>query len=277
MKTNAWRKAREVLVQLVLALGAVIVILPFLYMFFTALKTSAENLMWPPRFLPQRPTLSNYAAVFEKAPFGRFFLNSLIVAVISTFSIVTTSVLGGVVFAKYRFRGRRVLLAIILSTALLPVQSYVIPLYLQIVGIGLLDRYLGIAAPLIIMSLGIFIIRQVVVGIPDELLDAARIDGAGDWYILTRIFLPLIRSPIAAVAILAFRNAWMDFFWPLIVTRRTAMYTMELGTGMFQFMFVLDMGGMTAAASLQVLPILVVFIILRRQIIESVASAGLKG
>ena len=252
-------------------------LLPFIWMLSTSLKPPEEVITWPPQFIPRRPTFNNYIEAFSAAPFFRFFLNSLCVSSISTVSILLTSSFAGFIFAKYQFPGRTLLFLIILATSMVPFQSYMIPFYLMVNRLGWINTYQGLALPLLVMSFGIFFMRQNIVSIPDELLDAARIDGCSEFRIYWQIIMPLSKSAMAALAIFAFKNAWGDFIWPLLIANELEMYTMELGLGMFQHRFTVDYGSITAGSVVSILPIITVFAIFRRNIIEGVTLTGLKG
>ncbi|NMB24647.1 MAG: carbohydrate ABC transporter permease [Firmicutes bacterium] len=266
-----------VIARLLLFMGALAMLLPFIWMLSTSLKPANEVITWPPQFIPRHPTFNNYVEAMGAAPFLRFFLNSLLVSSISTVSILLTSSLSGFIFAKYRFPGRDIIFLAILATSMVPFQSYMIPFYLMVNGLGWINTYQGLALPLLVMSFGIFFMRQNIMGIPDELMDAARIDGCSEFGIWWRMILPLSKSAMAALSIFAFKNAWGDFIWPLLIANDINLYTMELGLGMFQHRFTVDYGSITAGSVISILPIITVFAIFRRNIIEGVTLTGIKG
>ncbi|GAK59166.1 binding-protein-dependent transport systems inner membrane component [Candidatus Vecturithrix granuli] len=264
--------------QLFLLMGVAIMILPFLYMVGTSFKPPSEVISWPPTLVPEKPTLENYATLRTAAPFGRFFLNSLIVSIVSTLGIITTSTLAGYIFSKFRFPGRTILFILLLSTAMVPFETYLIPLYLIAKNLKLLNTYAGLVGPYLIMSFGIFLMRQNIgTAIPDELLDAARIDGASEWRIFFQLVVPLSKSAISALGILAFIQAWSAFIWPLILATEREMYTMEVGLSIFQRRFTIEYGSITAGSTISILPILIIFLILRRHIIRGITLTGLRG
>lgn len=264
--------------QLFLLLGVVVMILPFLYMVGTSFKPPSEVISWPPTLVPEKPTLENYTTLRTAAPFGRFFLNSLIVSIASTLGIITTSTLAGYIFSKFRFPGRTILFILLLSTAMVPFETYLIPLYLIAKNLKLLNTYAGLVGPYLIMSFGIFLMRQNIgTAIPDELLDAARIDGASEWRIFFQLVMPLSKSAISALGILAFIQAWSAFIWPLILATEREMYTMEVGLSIFQRRFTIEYGSITAGSTISILPILIIFLILRRHIIRGITLTGLRG
>jgi multiple sugar transport system permease protein len=264
--------------HVVLMAGAVVMVAPMLWMFVTAFKTQAEIAIWPPVFLPQHWTLENFTGAFRTAPFGRFFLNSLMIAVITTLSVMLTSLVAGAVFAKYRFPGRPLLFGLVMATAIVPFEAYMIPLYLQLVGLGWVNTYAGIILPYLFMAFGIFLMRQhVSSSIPTELLEAGRVDGAGEWWLLARVIAPLSGNALAAVGIFAFIQGWGIFIWPLLIANDQMLFNMELGLTAFQFAFSADIGKLMAGSVVSVVPMLLVFLLLRRRIIENMALTGVKG
>ncbi|RJX41271.1 carbohydrate ABC transporter permease [Paenibacillus pinisoli] len=262
---------------IVLTIGAVIMIIPFLWMISTAFKTPTELNVWPPSFIPKSFKLDNFLAVFDAVPFHLYFWNSLRMATISAVAIVFTSLLAGYIFAKFRFVGGAALFAILLATAIVPFEIYMIPLYLQMQKLDMLNNFRGLVAPYLVMSFGIFFMRQnIMQQIPDEMLEAARMEGASEWRIFFRIVAPLCKAPMSALGIFAFIEAWNAFIWPLLVVGDTKLYTMELGLAMFQSAFSIDLTVMSAGSVMSVLPILLVFIFLRKHIIESISMTGSK-
>ncbi len=268
----------RILVWTILILLSVIMVLPFLWMISTSFKPATEVIAWPPNMIPINPTLENYAKLRTAAPFVRFFFNSIVMSTVSTIGIILTSTLAGYVFSKYKFPGRNLLFGIILLTAMVPLEVYILPLFMTMVKLKWLNTYQGMVAPYLIMSFGIFFMRQNIGhGIPDELLEAARMDGASDWRVFSTMVLPLSKSAIGALAILAFMQAWAAFIWPLLVTRRTEMYNMELGLGFFQNAFTVDFGPISAASVFSFMPVLLVYFLFRKQIQRGVTLGAVKG
>ncbi len=262
----------------ILVSGSVVMIFPFVWMLATSFKPAPETLLWPPRLLPIHWMPGNYQTVLQAAPFVQYFLNSAVVSVGATLAVVATSLVAGFIFGKYSFPGKKFLFLVILASAMVPFETYMIPLYLTMKQFGWINTYQGIAAPYLIMSFGIFLMRQHIAhSIPDELLDAARVDGASELRIFLRVIVPLCSSAIGALGILAFIQAWAAFIWPLLMATQREMYIMELGLSTFQFRYTADYHLLSAAAVLNTIPMLIAFIILRRRIMESVALTGLKG
>lgn len=263
--------------HLVLLLGLGVMVLPFLWMLSTSLKPATEVLAWPPQLVPKTVTLDNYRTVFETAPFVRFFINSLLVSTVSTACIIITSTLAGYIFGKFDFPLKKFLFMLLLATAMVPFETYMIPLYMRMVQFRWVNKFIGLVAPYLIMSYGIFFMRQnVQASIPDEMLDAARIDGVSEFGIYRRIVLPLLSGSANALAIFAFMQSWAAFIWPLIITSSRELWTMELGLGMFQYRFTVDLGPINAGSMLSILPVLVVFLFLRRHIVRGITLTGMK-
>ncbi len=265
-------------IHAILMLGAVFMILPMVWMLATSFKSPEEIAIWPPRLLPLAPTFANFTGIFEVAPFARFFLNSMGMSLVATASVAVTSLLAGAVFAKYRFPGRTLLFGLIIATAIVPFESYMIPLYLQMNAVKWINTYQGMVLPYLFMSFGIFLMRQhVASAIPMDYLEAARIDRASEWWILLRIIAPLSTTALSAVGIFAFIQAWSAFLWPLLIANNQMLFNMEVGLTAFQFKFSSDYGKLMAGSVVSVVPMLCIFLVLRRRIIESVALTGLKG
>ncbi|MFA6505856.1 MAG: carbohydrate ABC transporter permease [Treponemataceae bacterium] len=262
----------------VLSIGVFIMVLPFIWMLSTSFKPSAEILTWPPEFIPRHFTMENFKTVFVTAPFVRFFFNSVLMAGVCTVSVLLTSSLAGYVFAKFKFPGRDFLFILVLATAMVPFETYMIPLYLSMVKLHVVNTFAGLVAPYLIMSYGIFFMRQnVIATIPDEIIDASRIDGASELTIFLKIIFPMLKGTAGALSIFAFMQTWAAFIWPLIITSSRDLWTMELGLGMFQYRFTVDLGPINAGSMLSILPVLAVFLLMRRNIVRGITMTGLKG
>lgn len=261
-----------------LILGAIAMAFPMFWLLSTALRPEVELIALPPRLLPVHWTLDNFREVFKAAPFGRYLLNSLIFSAISTLAILTTSLVAGYVLAKFKFPGNHLVFIAILATAIVPFEIYMIPLYLAMKSLRLVDTMPGLLLPYLVMSYGIFFMRQnILATVPDELMEAARIDGLSEWGILPRIVLPLMGSAMSALAIFAFLQGWTAFIWPLLIVNSQRLYTMELGLSMFQTGFTVNFGLVSAGSVVSLLPIVATFGVLRRRIIQGVTLTGIKG
>lgn len=266
------------LVVALVAAGALLVFFPFFWMAVTSLKTAPEIQRVPLAIGPDRWTnLDNYREVFARQPFGRFLMNSALVASISALSSALVSSLAGYGFAKFRFPGRSVFFFAIVGILMVPFQSVVVPLYLWVSRFGLLDTYLGILAPDLVSVFGVFLMRQAIEVVPSEYIDAARIDGAGELGIFWRVILPTVRPALASLVIIKFMWTWNELFWPLVVVNSTSMKVVTLGLVSFTNMYFIEYNLVTAAAVLSILPILAVFLLCQKWIVRAVVMSGLKG
>jgi multiple sugar transport system permease protein len=234
-------------------------------------------LAWPPTLIPRDPTLENLRSVLADTPLLRWIGNSLAFAIGSMVSIVATSAIAGYIFAKFPFRSINLVFVLFLATAIVPFEVYMIPLYFQVKSLGMLNSVPGLLIGYLVMSFGIFLIRQnVQASIPDELIEAARIDGGGEFWIFWHIVLPLLRGPLAALGVLAFFQAWTAFAWPMIVATKRSAYTIEVGLALFQTGYTVDLGRLSAASACVLVPSVLAFVLLRRNFVQGVAATGLK-
>lgn len=260
------------------AAGALVVFFPFFWMAVTSLKSAPEIQRLPLQILPDRwLQLDNYREVFQRQPFGRFLANSALVASVSAVSSLVFSALAGYGFAKFRFPGRDLLFFAVIGILMVPFQSVVVPLYLWVNRLGLLDTYLGILAPDLVSVFGVFLMRQAIEVVPSEYIDAARIDGCGELGVFWRVILPMVKPALATLVIIKFMWTWNEFFWPLVVVNSPTMKVVTLGLMSFTNMYFIEYNLATAAAVLSILPIVVIFLTLQRWVVRAVVLSGLKG
>jgi multiple sugar transport system permease protein len=263
---------------IILTLLGVTMVIPLVWMMSTSLKPYEEIIL--PNFLPKHPTFGNYRYVLTETALPRWYLNSLIVAVMSTVSVAFFDSLAGFVFAKYEFPGKRIVFLAFLSSLMVPTEMLIIPWFIMaahpIVGSSWIDTYWGIAFPGMITATGIFLMRQFMQGVPDELLDAARIDGVSEFGLFWRIAVPLSLPSIGALCIFNFLGNWNAFIWPLIVTSRREMMTLPVGIQLFSSESGSNWHLIMTGASLALVPLLIVVIIFQRYIVEGIALTGLK-
>jgi multiple sugar transport system permease protein len=261
-------------------LSAVIAAFPLLWMLLTSLKTPQETMSVPPVWLPAHPNLDAYAQVSGVINVGRSFLNSAVIALISTAAILVTSLMAGFAFAKYAFVGRNTLFALMIATMFLPPIVTLIPLY-RIVGyLGLNASLAGVIAPNLANAFGIFLMRQFIAGVPDELLDAARIDGASELRVVFQIVAPSVVPAIAALALFAFVYQWNSYLWPLTVLQGNSdqyPIVISLSRLLSYNRGAMNTGLVMAGATLAVLPPLILFVLLQRFFVDSIVSSGVKG
>lgn len=263
----------------ILTLLGITMVVPFLWMISTSFKPFEEILVL--RFLPQEPTLDNYSYVMTETELPRWYFNSIIVAIISTVSVAFFDSLAGYVFAKYDFPGKKIVFVTFLSSLMIPTEMLLIPWFIMsanpIIGPVWIDTYWGIAFPGVITAAGIFLMRQFMQGVPDELLDAARIDGVSEFGLFWRIAIPLSLPAIGALCIFNFLGNWNAFIWPLIITNKQAMMTLPVGLQFFSTEAGSEWNLIMTGASLSVIPLLIIVIVFQRYIIEGIALTGLKG
>ncbi|HXF69944.1 MAG TPA: carbohydrate ABC transporter permease [Thermoflexus sp.] len=272
-----WRWIGRVTVYLVLLTGSLVMLLPLVWMTSSAFKPLHEVMRIPPTWIPEEPTLDNFHAVFAQFPFGRYFLNSLITSSLVTLSVLLTSAMAGYALAKFRFPGRDLVFILILSSLMVPFQTRMIPLYQLAISLRLQDTLLGVMFPWLVDAFGIFLMRQFMLTIPSDLIDAARIDGASEWRIFWTIMLPLVRPALAALAIFTFLGSWEEFLWPLIITSSDASRTIPVGLQFFSEQYGTNIHWQMAGALIAAMPMLIVFFLLQRQIIEGIALTGMRG
>jgi ABC-type glycerol-3-phosphate transport system permease component len=266
------------LLWVILGFGSILMVGPFYWTFVTAFKSRAEILLFPPTWWPQQPTLEHwYFPNMTVGSFPNFFRNSLFVATTVTLLILLTSALAGYIFAKHQFKGRDLLFLGILSMLMIPFNISIIPLYSLIVDMKWNNTYWALIIPSAFSPFGIFLMRQSMHAIPNELIDAARIDGASEFGIFFRIVIPLSTAPLAALAIFTFIGQWDDFLWPLVIIDDSELYTLPLGLAQFRGRYGADVGELAAASMLAVLPVLIVYFVAQRRFVEGIALTGLKG
>ena len=260
---------------LLLLAGGIVMLTPLLFMFSTSLKDSAD--VYDLRLIPVAPTLDNYLKVLSDGRFMRWFVNSLGIATIVTISNVFFDSLVGYTLAKYRFRGRYLVFVAILSTLMIPTEMLVIPWYLMARNFGWLDTYWGIMFPGMMTAFGTFLMKQFFETVPNDFLEAARVDGLNEFSIFWRIAMPLVTPALSALAIFTFLGNWTSFIWPLIVTTSKELYTLPVGLSSFAVEQAIQWELIMTGAALATLPTLAVFLVLQRYIVRGVVLAGLKG
>jgi multiple sugar transport system permease protein len=267
----------QAVAYLVVLLGAAVVAVPIYWMFSSALKTSPEILAIPIRWLPSQPRFYNFADAWNSAPFYTYLFNSVFVALAVTLSTLLFASLTGHALAKYSFPGRDVCFGFVLSTMMIPFSVIIIPLFVLVRDLGWMNSYYALIVPAGVSAFGIFLMRQFIMTLPDELLDAARIDGASEPAIFRVIVLPLTKPALATLALLTFMNNWDSFLWPLVVTTGNTYRTLPVGLAAFQTQYVTHYEWIMAVATLVTLPIFALFLGLQRYFVQGIVMSGLKG
>jgi multiple sugar transport system permease protein len=282
---------RHLLSHLVLIVGAVAMLVPFAWMLSTSLKPADQLFTVPPTWIPRPLELDTYVKAMSAGNFGRYALNSLLLAVANMLSNVLLSAFAGYAFARLKFPGREVLFVLVLATLMVPYQVTIIPLFVIVRhiplfggndglgqgGIGWINSYWGLIVPGAVGAFGIFMLRQFFQTLPVELEDAARIDGAGELRIFWQIMLPLAMPAIATLAIFSFQAGWNAFLWPLLITTTDDMRTIQLGLTVFQQQYSTQWGQLMAATVVATVPVILVFAAGQRLMVRGIAFTGLKG
>ncbi len=280
---RVWSVSRRLfsrlLLHAVILIGALLTSVPVYYMVSTSFKDESEVFALPIHWIPHEfQGLDNYIKAFHVAPFGRFFLNSAVVALIVVLTTIFFSALAGYGLAKFSFPGRQLCFLIILSTMMIPFQVILIPLFVVVYRLGWTNSYAGLIIPGAISAFGVFLMRQFCLTLPDELLDAARIDGCSEPGIFFKITLPLMQPALATLSILTFMGSWNNLFWPMIVITRTELMTLPVGMAFFQqplrepyWTYIM------AVSTVASLPVIIVFLALQKYFIQGVVLSGMKG
>ncbi|MFY7802349.1 MAG: carbohydrate ABC transporter permease [Limnoraphis robusta] len=263
---------------LLLSAIAFFMLFPLLWLLSTAFKSGSENIFeFPPQLLPREPTFENFIKVWQTNPMGRYLINSLIVASLTVgFNLLFCS-LAAYPLARLNFWGRDGIFTAIIATIMIPFQIVMIPLYVLTVQLGLRNTYLGLIFPSIASAFGIFLLRQAFLGVPKELIEAARIDGCSELGIWWHIMLPAIRPALMTLAIFVFIGSWSDFLWPLLILDQPEYYTLPLGVAKLAGTFSLDWRLVAAGSVISIAPVLLLFLLLQRYIVPTDAATGVKG
>lgn len=269
-------KIQDLLSYTLLVGITILIVVPFIYMLSLSLQSEKEALGGDPPFWPAHVMFSNYAVVFKTTPFGRFVLNSIIVAGGITSAHLILDPLAGYVFAKFRFPGREPLFVALLSTLMLPFFVRMIPLYIMMASVHWLDTYQGLIAPFITSAFGIFLFRQFIRPLPDELLQAARIDGCSEIGVYIRVVLPQIRPALAADGLLTFIFQWNEFMWPLLATTTETMRTIPVGLTLFTREYYALWNLIAVGAVVLFFPGLLVFLLFQRFLVRSLVLSGFR-
>lgn len=263
-------------IHLLLILGSIGMILPFYWMITTSLKEPLEALRFPPTWIPATLRLENYLEVFRQVPLLRYLLNTVFITLVSLTGVLVTGILAAYAFARFRFPGREILFMVFLALMMIPLPVYLVPSYMILYRLGWIDTFAAMVVPWIVNIFSIFLLRQHIRQLPQDLFDAARIDGCSRFWILIRIVIPLCRAPLATIAVFNVISSWNSFFWPLIVTNTDAIRPLQVGLAYFSREQSTNYTLLMAATTMAVLPLIVLFFAAQKQIIQSQARSGLK-
>jgi ABC-type sugar transport system, permease component len=266
---------RSVLLHAVIIAGAAVMFFPFLWTVVTSL-TPGAGLSFTPSLIPTDPSLEAYARLFQERPFARIVLNSLGLAVVTTLVQLFTSATAAYAFSRLPFRGRGVVFAIYLATMMIPLQVLIVPLFVELKALGLINTYLGALLPTFASAFGIFLLRQAVNQVPRELDEAATLDGAGHFRIFASIILPNIRPALATLTVFAFMGSWNSFLWPLVVLRKPELQTLPVALAGLQGQYTTAWDVVMAGSVVSILPMLALYLFAQRYVVQGVASSGIK-
>ncbi len=260
-----------------LTLAGVATLMPFAWMLLGSFKTQGELLRRPVTWWPEAPTLANYERWFGELQISQFFFNSLLVAVVTVLGNLLFCSMVGYALAKMEFAGKRVLFLLVMLTLMVPGVVTFVPLFVMVSKLGLVNTYAALILPFLVSPLGVFLMRQFMMGIPDSLIEAARIDGAGELRTFTRIVLPLCGAPLATLGILTFLGSWNNFLWPLVAAQSADKFTLPVALSLFSTgQNATDYGLLLAGSVLVIAPIVALFVALQRYFIQGVAATGIK-
>ncbi|AGY81114.1 sugar ABC transporter permease [Carnobacterium inhibens subsp. gilichinskyi] len=270
-------KIKKSLIYIVLILGAATMLIPFIWMLSTSLKTPGETVAMPPVWTPDSLQFGNYAEAFAAAPFGRYFLNSVFVTVLSTLGELITTILAAFAFAKIEFYGKNILFTLLIATMMVPGEILIIPNFVTLSNMGLINTYAALIVPYLASVFSVFMLKQSFESVPKELHYAAKVDGCSDFRFLWIVMVPLAKSSIVAITILKIIGSWNAFMWPLIVTNDRTLRTLPVGLQAFTTEAGTQYELLMAAATIVVIPMVIVYLFLQKYIIMGISKSGLKG
>lgn len=276
VRRRARPRASSVVIWLLLVAGAVVMTFPLYWMLVTALRPRGEIFTKEFDLFPDEISWGNFAEAWQKLPWEQYYANSFVIVALAVPLTVTINLLAGYAFAKYKFPGRDVIFLLTLSTLMIPIQVIMVPEFLIVSKLGWVDSWWGVVIPRAAEAFGLFMVRQFMRSIPDELIESARLDGAGEFAIFRKIVLPLSWPVIAVLTIFTFMWRWNDFAWPLVVLQEQTAYTVPLGLNLMKGQYYADWTGIMSMSLLSIIPLMIVFVFFQRHFIQGIASTGLK-
>ena len=265
------------LIYTLLVFLSAVFLMPIVWVIFSSFKPAGELFTWPPTLLGRNPSLDNYTQAFAAGDFGRWFLNTVVVSVLATVLTVIVNIMAGYVFAKYEFKGKKLLFGMVMVTLMIPLEVIMIPIFKVIVSTHMYNNLWGLIIPAVASPTAVFLVKQYYEPIPDALMEAARIDGASEMQILMRIMLPLAKPIISVLCIFSFMWRWNDYLWPKLVINSKTKYTLQLSLANFSGEYSVDWSSLLAMSVISMIPVLVVFLTLQKYIIGGMTAGGVKG
>ncbi|BDC00844.1 carbohydrate ABC transporter permease [Clostridium perfringens] len=269
-------KTKKILIHGALICGALIMIVPFLWMVLTSLKTMGEATQVPPKIFPSKPMYENYSKVSRLLPFGKFYMNTIIMLIFRVVGSVFFSAMAAYAFARLNFPGKKIFFALVLFQMMIPAQIFIVPQFLLVQKLGLLNTISALVIPGIVSAFGTFLLRQFFMGLPKELEEAAKLDGCNTWQTFYKVMLPLARSGLVALGIFTALFAFKDLMWPLVVNMSVDKMTLSAGLASLQGQFSTNYPQLMAGSVLAIWPMLIIFVIFQRKFIEGIATSGSK-
>ncbi|WP_055109232.1 carbohydrate ABC transporter permease [Paenibacillus ihumii] len=263
-------------IYLFLSAGLILNLAPLAWMVSTSFKPGSEVFRFPPKWIPDSLDLANYKKVFAIIPFERYYINSIVVALLLTAVTVLLCTMAGYAFAKMKFPGKNGIFMLFLITLMIPFQATMIPLFRMVSSFGWIDTYQGLILPQISTAFGIFLIRQFMLSMPDAVLEAARIDGSSQLRTFWKIVVPMNRGAMATLAIFTFNTAWNNLLWPLLVTNREQMRTLPVGMALFRSSRDIDWTAIMAGSVMSLIPMIVLFLLMQKQFIRGITAGAVK-
>ncbi len=271
------QRVLKITLFVILCLAGAATVLPFLWMLLSSFKTNAEIEALEQSFLPRHPTLENYINLQNNFDFLRYFANSILIALVVTILVIYTSCICGYVLGKYKFKGKNLIFGVVMMTMMVPWSVTIIPRYTMFVKAGLLDSYLSLILPFMFSGFGIFMMKQNMENVPNELLEAARLDGANEFQIFHKLVFPLCKNGISAIAIFQFLWVWEDYLWPYLMMDSEQKQLLAVGLTQFNGRYATDYGGLFPATTISILPVIIVYVIFQKRFIAGVAAGAVKG
>ena len=267
----------KIAIYVLLVVFSFIFLMPIVWTVFSSFKSAGELFAWPPSLLGEHPSLDNYVLAMERGDFVQYFINTVFVSVVATVLTVIVNVMAGYVFAKYQFKFKGILFALVMATLMIPLEVIMIPVFKVIVATHLYNNLWGLIIPAVASPTAVFLVRQYYVPIPTELMEAARIDGASALKIFLRVMLPIGKPVIAVLCIFSFMWRWNDYLWPKLVINDKVQYTLQLALANFSGEYSVDWNSLLAMSVISMIPVLIVFLIFQKHIIGGMTAGGVKG
>ena len=277
MENNQKISVKNIFMYLGLIIAAATMLIPFLWMVSTSLKTNQYVLSMPPEFFPKNPTLDSYSQLFELLPFDRMIMNSLLVAISVTIGQVISGSMAAYVFSRLEFRGKNALFLIYLATMMVPSQVTIVPLFILMRYLGWINTYQAIISPMVFTAFGTFLLRQSFLTIPKDLEEAAFIDGASHWTVFWKIIMPVSKPALATLSVFAFMQAWNAYLWPLFVTNDEKIMTLPVGLALLHGRYLTQWNLVMAGAVVTIIPMLIIYLVTQEYFVKGVVTSGIKG